>query len=385
VIGDPAALAHLIREPNQLGMGRAWVNGLVDVEGDLDGLLALRRGFDGVSLSAADRLRAARLLWSIAGRSGLASPPLPESEATPAGRLHSRERDRSAVRHHYDVPEAFYRLVLGPSMVYSCAYFASEGDSLEQAQEGKLERICRKLRLRPGDRLLDIGCGWGSLAMHAARLHGVRAVGVTLSPEQARAARERITAAGLDDVCEIRVADYRDVTDGPYDAIASVGMYEHVGGNQLDNYAQRASALLRAGGLFLNHGIARLTPGPGHRRTFINRFVFPDGDLQPVTEILGALTRAGFEIRDLESLREHYVLTLRRWSANLNAHQEAAVRAGGPERERIWRLYMAGAAQAFQDGEISVFQTLALRPGAPHRLPLTRCRGLADQCTHSLR
>jgi cyclopropane-fatty-acyl-phospholipid synthase len=385
VIRDPAALAHLIREPNQLGMGRAWVNGLVDVEGDLDGLLALRRGFDGVSLSAADRLRAARLLWSIAGRSGLASPPLPESEATPAGRLHSRERDRSAVRHHYDVPEAFYRLVLGPSMVYSCAYFASEGDSLEQAQEGKLERICRKLRLRPGDRLLDIGCGWGSLAMHAARLHGVRAVGVTLSPEQARAARERITAAGLDDVCEIRVADYRDVTDGPYDAIASVGMYEHVGGNQLDNYAQRASALLRAGGLFLNHGIARLTPGPGHRRTFINRFVFPDGDLQPVTEILGALTRAGFEIRDLESLREHYVLTLRRWSANLNAHQEAAVRAGGPERERIWRLYMAGAAQAFQDGEISVFQTLALRPGAPHRLPLTRCRGLADQCTHSLR
>jgi cyclopropane-fatty-acyl-phospholipid synthase len=372
VVRDAAALAHVLREPDQIGLGRAWIAGLLDIEGDLSQALALRHHFDHVSLSARDRLRAARCIWSIAGPAAFRRPRAVGGEARLTGRRHSLGRDRSAVRHHYDVPEAFYRLILGPSMVYSCAYFEDRHESLERAQERKLELICRKLHLRPGDRLLDVGCGWGSLVLHAATHHGVRAVGVTLSESQADVARARVRAAGLADRCDVRVADYREIADGPFDAIASVGMYEHVGRRGLDQYARTVAALLRPGGLFLNHGITRLTPGPGHDRTFVARFVFPDGELHPVTDILSAMQNADLEVRDLESLREHYALTLQRWLANLDAKRDAAVQAAGPERERIWRLYMTGAASAFEYGELSVFQTLAARPGASHRLPLTR-------------
>ena len=372
VLRHPAVIAHLLHEPNDLGLGRAWVAGQLEVEGDLEKVVGLRRAYYGVTLSARDRLLAARTAWRVAGRSAFRRPPPLASEIAVSGRRHSQHRDRQAVRHHYDVPDAFYRHVLGPNMVYSCAYFETPDDSLEAAQERKLELICRKLCLRPGDRLLDIGCGWGSLIIHAATHHGVRAVGVTLSPSQAEVARRRIAAAGLTGAVEVRVADYRQLTDGGFEAVASVGMYEHVAARDYGNYAATVARLLVPGGRFLNHGIAHIKPGPDHDRTFMRRFVFPDAELKPVTRILRALEEAGFELRDVESLREHYVLTLRHWLGNLEGNRDAAIRAGGRERERVWRLYMTGAAHAFATGEITVFQSLVVRPGADHRLPLTR-------------
>jgi cyclopropane-fatty-acyl-phospholipid synthase len=300
-------------------------------------------------------------------------PPVPSLEARLSGDRHTAERDRQAVRYHYDVSNGFYRLLLGPSLVYSCAHFDSPDDSLEAAQERKLETICRKLRLAPGERLLDVGCGWGSLILHAAARHGVRAVGVTLSEPQAELARERIREAGLGDRCEVRVADYREVgDDGPYDKIASVGMYEHVGVAELDTYAAAMARLVRPGGLVLNHGIARLFSEPPGPKTFIARYVFPDGELHPVTAIMSAMQSAGLETRDVESLREHYALTLRRWVRNLAEHRDEAIALAGADRERVWRLYMTGSAKAFEDGDITVYQVLAARRGAPHGLPLRR-------------
>jgi cyclopropane-fatty-acyl-phospholipid synthase len=257
-------------------------------------------------------------------------------------------------------------------MTYSCAYFDTGGETLETAQERKHELICRKLQLAPGERLLDIGCGWGSLLLHAAEHHGVRGVGVTLSEHQAELARERVREAGMADAIEIRVADYRELRDGPFDKIASVGMYEHIGRAELSHYASSVSRLLRPGGLFLNHGIARLAseqPGP---ETFINRYIFPDGELHPVTEIQSAMRAAGLEVRDVESLREHYPLTLRRWIANLEADRDRAISIVGAERERAWWLYMIVSAVGFRDGDISVYQVLAARLGGAHHLPLSR-------------
>jgi cyclopropane-fatty-acyl-phospholipid synthase len=372
VVRSPSALAYALRQPNELGFGRAWVTGALDVEGELERGLALRDRFRGLRLSAADRLAALRAAARL-GAVHLRPPAVPASEAPVGrGRRHSLNRDRVAVRHHYDVSNAFYRMVLGPTMVYSCAYFASPDDTLEEAQTRKLETICRKLRLGPGERLLDIGCGWGSLVLHAAREHGARAVGVTLSEPQAELARERILAAGLGDRCEIRVADYREVDDGPYDKVASVGMYEHVGRARLAEYTGRVKRLLRDGGLFLNHGIVRAQPRAWDRHSFIARYVFPDGELHPVGAVVDAMERTGLEIRDDESLREHYALTLRRWVANLAANRDAAIAEAGAERERVWRLYMTGSALAFEAGDISVHQVLACKPGAPHGLPLAR-------------
>jgi cyclopropane-fatty-acyl-phospholipid synthase len=257
-------------------------------------------------------------------------------------------------------------------LVYSCAYFATPHDDLETAQERKLELICQKLRLAPGERLLDFGCGWGSLIIHAAQHHGVRAVGVTLSEPQAALARARIRDAGLSDLCEVRVADYRAIEDQPYDKIASVGMYEHVGAAQLDAYAATIARLLRPGGLALNHGISRLYSERAGKKSFINHFVFPDGELPPLADVVAPLQRAGLEPRDVESLREHYPLTLRRWLANLEERRTEAVADIGAERARIWRLYMTAAALGFEDGDISVYQVLIARAGASHGLPLER-------------
>ena len=372
VVRDPVALAYALRQPNELGFGRAWVTGALDVDGDLERGLALRDRFGGLRLSAADRLAALRAVARL-GAVRLRGPAVPASEAPVGrGRRHSLDRDRVAVRHHYDVSNAFYRMVLGPTMVYSCAYFTSPDNTLEEAQTRKLETICRKLRLRAGDRLLDIGCGWGALVLHAAREHGARAVGVTLSEPQAELARERIRDAGLSDRCEIRVADYREVDDGPYDKVSSVGMYEHVGRAQLGEYVGRVTRLLRKGGLFLNHGIVRAQPRLWDKHSFIARYVFPDGELHPVGAVVDAMKGAGLEIRDDEALREHYALTLRRWVANLAANREAAIAEAGTERERVWRLYMTGSAVAFEAGDISVHQVLAAKPGAPHELPLAR-------------
>jgi cyclopropane-fatty-acyl-phospholipid synthase len=366
------ALSYLVGEPNQLGLARAYVAGDLGFDGDLSALLAQRGRFASVRPSARDRARAAAAAVLAAGPDVLRRPPVPDSEARPRGRRHSRSRDGAAVRHHYDVSNAFYRRLLGPSLVYSCGYFASPADRLEGAQERKLELVCAKLRLTPGERLLDVGCGWGSLVIHAARHHGVRAVGITLSEEQAALARRRVREAGLGDLVEIRIADYRDVADGPYDKIASVGMVEHVGAAQLPAYATAIARLLRPGGLVLNHGIARLFSAPAGDKSLIQRYVFPDGELPPLAEVVGALQAAGLEIRDVESLREHYALTLRRWLANLDADRAAMTAEAGEERVRIWELYMAGSALAFEDGDISVFQVLAARPGGEHGLPLVR-------------
>jgi cyclopropane-fatty-acyl-phospholipid synthase len=372
LIRDERAVAHFLRAPNQLGLGRAWVSGALDVDGDLERVLGLRRRVGELQLGRLGRARLAADALRVAGPRALRRPPIPESEAAPAGRRHSLRRDRASVRHHYDVSNAFYRLLLGPSLVYSCAYFASQADSLERAQERKLELICRKLRLQPGERMLDIGCGWGSLVLHAAVHHGVSALGVTLSEPQAELARQRVAAAGLEDRVEVRVLDYRELDEQPFDKIASVGMYEHVGRAQLDTYVGTVQRLLRPGGLFLNHGITRIHTRPPRGPTFISRYVFPDGELHPVNDIIGALEAGGFEIRDVESLREHYALTLRRWVANLAAGREQAVAEIGEERERVWRLYMLGSAQGFEGGEIGIYQTLAARPGAAHALPLDR-------------
>jgi cyclopropane-fatty-acyl-phospholipid synthase len=271
--------------------------------------------------------------------------------------------------------------VLGPSIVYSCAYWAeppSGAFGLDDAQRAKLDLVCRKLGLQPEQRLLDVGCGWGSLVLHAAREYGVRAVGVTLSREQAALARERAEASGLADRVEIRQQDYRAVDDGPYDAIASVGMAEHVGARQVDVYASALRALLVPGGRLLHHAIASHPEASGKREeprsSFIDRYVFPDGELEPLGSTVTALDRAGFEVRDVENLREHYTLTLRAWVSRLEEHWEAAVRLTSQGRARVWRLYMVAAALAFEFGEITVNQTLAVAraPDGRSGMPMTR-------------
>jgi cyclopropane-fatty-acyl-phospholipid synthase len=374
LVKSPAALAELLREPNQLGLSRAWVTGELDLRGDIEDVFALSERFADVGLGWRARFTALGETWRLGAIANLLRMSVPPTESRLSGRAHSMGRDRGAISHHYDVSNEFYRLILGPSMVYSCAYFDDPEESLESAQERKLDLICRKLALAPGERLLDIGCGWGSLLIHAATHYGVRGVGVTISERQAELGRSRIRAAGLADRCEVRLVDYREVDDGPYDKVASVGMYEHVGRVELDRYIASVRALLRPGGLFLNHGIARLHSRPGGPKSFISRYVFPDGELHPIDALAGVVQGSGMELRDVESLREHYPLTLRRWSANLATNREAATAAAGGERERIWRLYMAASAVAFERGDISVFQTLIANPGRAFGLPLDRSR-----------
>ncbi|KOX18183.1 MULTISPECIES: SAM-dependent methyltransferase [unclassified Streptomyces] len=376
ILRDRRALRRMIWKPGELGLVRAWVAGELDVEGDLyeildrvSGLLWDRDAGGGGLLAAArdPRLRAAaRELLRLAGPVPPPGPPAEEVRGRSGGR-HTRRRDRQAISHHYDVGNDFYALVLGPSMVYSCAYW-TPGGTLEEAQRDKLDLVARKLALKEGDRLLDVGCGWGSMALHAAREYGARVVGVTLSREQAAHARKRIAEEGLADRIEIRVQDYRDVADGPYDAISSIGMAEHVGAVRYREYADALYGLLRTGGRLLNHQISR-RPEPDEAAyaidPFIDAYVFPDGELAPVGRTLTTLEDAGFEVRDVEALREHYALTLRRWVANLEADWDRAVRLVSPGRARVWRLYMAASAVSFERNRIGVNQLLAVKTPAP--------------------
>jgi len=389
VLRSRRALRTLLWQPDELGLARAYVAGDLDIEGDIYAALDSPElaeqlaGNDGLTLTTAQKLAALRTLARV-GALGRRPAYPPEEVVQPrrTQRLrHDPTSDAAAISHHYDVGNDFYGLVLGPSMAYSCAYFAEEPSAsygLDEAQRDKLELVCRKLALQPGQRLLDVGCGWGSLVLHAAREHGVRAVGVTLSHEQAELARARISAAGLADRVEVRLQDYRAVDDGPYDAIASVGMAEHVGSRGLRSYATTLHGLLAPGGRLLHHTIASradpLESTAAPRSSFMDRFVFPDGELQPLGETVTALDMAGFEVRDVEDLREHYTLTLRAWVARLEQHWGEAVRLTSPGRARVWRLYMVGAALAFQSGEITVNQTLAVaRPrGGRSGFPLTR-------------
>jgi cyclopropane-fatty-acyl-phospholipid synthase len=381
VIRNRRALRRLMWQPGELGLARAYVAGDIAIIGDL--------------YEALDRLAA--LIWRGAGVRGLpvravaaemirlgivgTQPKPPPEEIAMAGARHSQRRDRQAISHHYDVGNDFYRIVLGPSMVYSCAYWSSDepGYGLADAQRDKLDLICRKLDLKPGARLLDVGCGWGSLALHAAREYGARVVGITLSTEQADYAHKQVAEAGLTDQIEIRIQDYRDLDDGPFDAISSVGMAEHVGTAPYAEYAAILFRQLKPGGRLLNHQIAAIHPEPkppGRRpqRSFIDAYVFPDGELAPLGTTVSLLEEAGFEVRDVHALREHYARTLRAWVANLESDWPTAVKLTGPGRARVWRLYMAASALAFEHGRIGVNQVLAVkahRDGASD-LPPTR-------------
>ncbi|MEY9991892.1 cyclopropane-fatty-acyl-phospholipid synthase [Streptomyces sp. V4I8] len=369
------AVRRLLFKPGELGLARAWVAGDLDIEGDLYTALDLlaglvwERGEDARSLAQALRdpeVRAA--VRGLVRLGGLPLPPAPPPEEVRRvrGHLHTKRTDRRAISHHYDVGNDFYEIVLGPSMVYSCAYWAAPppAGTLEDAQRDKLDLVCRKLALRPGLRLLDVGCGWGSMAMHAAREYGVSVVGVTLSQEQAAYARKRVADEGLTDKVEIRVRDYRDVDDGPYDAISSIGMAEHVGAERYLEYADVLHRLLKPGGRLLNHQIGRRPQRDESSYQvdeFIDSYVFPDGELQPIGVTVTQLERAGFEVRDVESIREHYALTLRRWVDRLEADWARAVRLTGPGRARVWQLYMAACALAFERNRIGVNQVLAVR------------------------
>jgi cyclopropane-fatty-acyl-phospholipid synthase len=361
VVRSPDALRRIVRSPGELGFGRAYVAGELDVEGDLFAALELRRRLPQVRLTPRQVAAVARQV----GATGLRKLPPPPEEARLHGRRHSKRRDADAIRHHYDVSNEFYAIVLGPSMTYSCAVFEQPDRTLEQAQEAKYELICRKLGLQPGMRLLDVGCGWGSMVRHAVQHHGVEAVGITLSRPQAEWAKQRITDEGMADRAEVRVQDYRDVDDEPFDAISSIGMFEHVGMERLHEYFAALAGLLRPGGRLLNHAISR----PGHhgrptrfqKHGFVDRFVFPDGELHEVGRVVSAVQEHGLEVRHVESLREHYALTLRHWVGNLDTGWDEAVASAGEGRARVWRLYMAASAVGFEDDHIQVHQVLGVK------------------------
>ncbi|MGY1579627.1 class I SAM-dependent methyltransferase [Streptomyces sp. MN13] len=379
VVRNRRALRRLLWKPGELGLARAWVAGDLEVEGDLYTALGLMAGFlwerGEDARTVAQALRDPEVRAAVRGLLRMAGPALPPAppreEVRRRGHLHTRRSDKRAISHHYDVGNDFYELVLGPSMVYSCAYWEApeaEGGTLEDAQRDKLELVARKLALKPGQRLLDVGCGWGSMAIHAAREHGVSVVGITLSQEQAIYARKRVADEGLTDRVEIRVQDYRDVADGPYDAISSIGMAEHVGAERYLKYAEHLYALLKPGGRLLNHQIARRPQRDESAYNvdeFIDAYVFPDGELAPVGTTVTQLERAGFEVRDVESIREHYALTLRSWVRRLEEDWERAVRLTSPGRARVWRLYMAASALSFERNRIGVNQVLAVRTPEP--------------------
>ena len=369
VLRSPDALARIIRAPGELGISRAWVSGELDVVGDLEDALEATETWRRASLGPNELLRVAAAARSL-GLLRRPAPPVPEAEIQLDGHAHSVQRDGEAISHHYDVSNQFYARMLGPTMVYSCAVFGSPSESLDNAQRRKLDLICRKLELSPGMRLLDLGCGWGSLLIHAAGVYGVRAVGVTVSEQQARLARQRIRGAGLSDLCEVRVEDYREVSDGPYDRIASVGMFEHVGGSNLPLYLERVRELLAPGGLFLNHGIVRPEAQRLNSRSFGQRYVFPDGELHTQGRVIDALEQSGFELLDDESLRPHYARTLRCWATNHDNHIAAAQAEIGYQRERVWRLHNHGAALSFERGTLSVHQVLSQPLGAIRQRPL---------------
>jgi len=364
VLRSPDALRRIVTAPGELGLSRAYVSGDLDLEGDTFAVLDLRHQLEGLDVGWRQVLE----LLRVVGLNGLRPLPAPEEEARPRGWLHSRQRDAAGISHHYDVGNEFYELLLGPSMTYSCGVWTDPmgppPEGLEQAQFAKYELISRKLALEPGMRLLDVGCGWGGMVRHAARHHGVRAVGITISVEQARWARAAVEREGLSDRVEIRVQDYRDVRDGPFDAISSIGMFEHVGRSRLRSYLRQLHRLLLPEGRLLNHAISR-PPGEGERidpNGFMGRYVFPDGELIEVGAVVTAMQQNGLEVRHVESLREHYALTLRSWLANLEHDWDRAVELVGAPRARIWRLYLAGSAVYFEDGLISINQVLAVKP-----------------------
>ncbi len=377
------AITRALTRPGELGIARAYVAGDIELDGALDSLFSL----EVPPLRTVMNVSNIRSLLNQTGLSVLKPIAPPTIEARQKGLLHSKSRDKQAISHHYDVSNEFYEMILGPTMAYSCAVFDSPEDSLEDAQIRKVDLVARKLDLAPGMRLLDVGCGWGTMAIHAARVYGASVVGVTLSEPQQRFATERAKAAGVADLVEFRVQDFRDVNDGPFDAISSIGMFEHVGRRSMELYIRSLYHLLKPGGRFLNHAIGRpatrdLNPNPtrikeltrqvsiaaglrGPSRVhspFIERYVFPDGELHEVGTLVSMFQAHGFEVRHLEGLREHYALTLRQWVKNLEARWDQACAEVGAERARVWRLYMAGSAVGFERHHLEIHQVLCVRP-----------------------
>ncbi len=374
---SPRGVQLMLSSPGQLGLARAYVAGELEVDGDMYAALSRMADLGIGHLTARDRLRLGRALAPYARGMRRIAPP-PEEVRLHGGR-HGKRRDADAIHHHYDVSNRFYRWVLGPSMAYTCALYPTADATLEQAQEAKFDLVCRKLDLRPGQRLLDVGCGWGGMVLHAVKNYGVSAVGVTLSEQQAQYAQRQIADAGLQDRAQVRFQDYRDVPERAFDAVSSIGLTEHIG---LANYPAYFSFLrgkLTPGGRLLNHCITRTDTRSksSYRKGFINRYVFPDGELVGVSRIMSTMEDEHLEIRHEENLREHYAMTLRDWCRNLEEHWDEAVEEVGEGKARVWRLYMAASRLGFDRNMIQLHQVLATRTGddgrsgVPLRLGLT--------------
>ncbi len=356
----PSALSHFLRAPGTLGLGRAYVDGSLAVD-DLDGAFIVVDEWEPPELSRGDQLRLGLGILAAALPGGL--PRRPSLELILRGERHSLQRDAAAIRYHYDVGNEFFALFLDESMTYSCAIFSHGATTLEEAQEAKLDLVATKLGLQEGQRVLDVGCGWGSFAIHAARNYGVEVLGITLSSAQAQLARERVATAGLSDRIEIREEDYRVLRDGPFDAIASIGMVEHVGNAQIDRYAATLRELVRPGGTILNHGIAVTDPADDPLDDDISmRYVFPDGEPLPYSRVQLAFERAGLDVEHVEGFQSDYADTLRAWHDRLDEHLEEAERLAGPERTRIWRLYLRAARHGFDVGYTKIYQARVRRP-----------------------
>lgn len=358
----PSALAHFLRAPGSLGLGRAYVDGSLTVD-DLDAAFMVVERWEPPAISVADRVRLGLAVLAAAVPGGV--PRRPDLELILRGQIHSIERDAAAIRYHYDVGNDFFALFLDASMTYSCGFFSRGAKTLADAQYAKLDLVATKLALEPGMRLLDVGCGWGSFAIHAAQHYGVQVLGVTLSPSQAQLAREMVKAAGLEGQVEIEVRDYRELPAMAFDAISSIGMTEHVGDRQIDVYATALFGLLRPGGLLVNHAIAALDPNEEPLEDlFSMRYVFPDGEPLPLSRIQLALERAGFHTRHVEGFKEDYAITLRHWSERLDERLAEAEALAGPQRMRIWRLYLRAARHGFENDLTAVYQVSAVRPEA---------------------
>lgn len=374
VLNHPGALRRMLLPGTQVSMAEAYLYNDFDIEGDIEALFEFAHGLTQGMNSVFAKLGAA---WDL-----LKLPPgtgRKQGRRGPArlkGKCHSIERDRQAVTYHYDVSNDFFSLWLDRRMTYSCAYFQDPNDDLDSAQQSKMDYICRKLRLRPGQHLLDIGCGWGGLVIYAAQHYGVNATGITVSQPQAGLANARIAEAGLSDHCRVKVCDYRDMDEwGGYDALVSVGMFEHVGAKLLPVYFDRAWKLLKPGGVFMNHAIAgRIGEKLRHKHSFNETYVFPDGELTAISTSLRAAESVGFEVRDVESLREHYAMTLHHWARRLETHHDEALQYVDEPVYRVWRLYMSGAVYDFKAGRRNVHQALLVKPDQAgcSGLPLTR-------------
>ncbi|QYC43877.1 Cyclopropane-fatty-acyl-phospholipid synthase [Nonomuraea coxensis DSM 45129] len=379
-VKSPIAVAYLAQAPGELGLARAYVSGHMDVHGDMYTLLDRMWHITTNDLTPAEKVAAVRALGVKPLLMRVPPPPQEIRQSTLArlGSRHAKQRDAEAIHHHYDVSNRFYRWVLGPSMAYTCAAFPEEGSSLEEAQFAKFDLVARKLGLKEGMRLLDVGCGWGGMVIHAAKHYGVKALGVTLSKQQAEWAQKAIADEGLQDLAEVRFMDYRDVQETGFDAVSSIGLTEHIGKDNVPAYFAFLYGKLKPGGRLLNHCITRPT---GKEKTFnkggfINRYVFPDGELESVGWLIRQMEDLGFEIHHEENLREHYAKTLRHWCDNLDANWEEAVQEVGMGTARVWALYMAGCIVGFERNKVQLHQVLAVKLGDDGRsgMPLRPAR-----------